>query len=65
MVSKPKAPKGPSEAELAKAKAERERAAEEEAQKAREEQARTQGRRSLISGISGGTGVREEDTSLF
>ena len=67
MVSKPKAPKRSKadiEAEEA-AKIEREKAAEIEAQKIREQEAKAQGRRSLVSGISGGTGVREEDTSLF
>ena len=67
MVSKPKAPKK-SDADIRaeeEAKRQREAAAEAEAQRIRNQEAQSQGRRSLISGITGGQGVREEDTSLF
>lgn len=67
MVSSPKAPKR-SDSDIRaeeEAKRQREAAAEAEAQRIRESEARSQGRRSLVSGISGGTGVQEQDTTLF
>ena len=46
------------------AQAERERQAAVEAQRVREQEASAQGRRSLVSGISGSTGV-SQGTTLF
>ena len=65
MVSKPKAPSRSEVLAEEEAKRQREEQAAIEAQRVREQEAQAQGRRSLISGISGSRGVQEDETSLF